>query len=157
MAIRNIREMGDEVLNKTCKEVTQMTPRIMELIEDMVETMYEANGVGLAAPQVGIVKQVVVIDDYEGNVLALINPKIEQIGTEMQTSTEGCLSLPGYSGNVQRPKKVRVTALDETGEEIEIIAEDMLAVILSHEIDHLSGTLYKDKAENYGKIESQEG
>lgn len=157
MALRKIRTEGDDCLRMQCKPVKEINNNIHILINDMFDTMYDANGVGLAAPQVGIVKQVVVIDDYEGNVLALINPKIEQIGTEMQTSTEGCLSLPGYSGNVQRPKKVRVTALDETGEEIEIIAEDMLAVILSHEIDHLSGTLYKDKAENYGKIESQEG
>ena len=157
MALRKIRTEGDDCLRVQCKPVKEINNNIRTLIDDMFDTMYEANGVGLAAPQIGIVKQVVVIDDYDGNVLALINPKLEPIGDEMQTSTEGCLSLPGYSGQVQRPKKVKVTALDEDGEEIEIIAEDFLAVILCHEIDHLSGTLFKDKAENYGKIEDQEG
>ncbi len=157
MALRKIRTEGDDVLRMQCKPVKEINRNTQMLINDMFDTMYDANGVGLAAPQIGIVKQIVVIDDYEGNVLALINPKLEQIGTEMQTSTEGCLSLPGYSGQVQRPKKVKVTALDENGDEVEIIAEDMLAVILCHEIDHLSGTLYKDKATNYGKLEPQEG
>lgn len=157
MALRKIRTEGDDSLRMQCKPVKEINNNVHMLINDMFDTMYDANGVGLAAPQIGIVKQIVVIDDGDGNVLALINPVLEQVGTEMQTSTEGCLSLPGYSGQVQRPKKVRVTALDETGAEVVIEAEDMLAVILCHEIDHLSGILYKDKATSYGKIQDQEG
>ena len=122
MALRKIRTEGDDVLRMQCKPVKEINHNVHMLINDMFDTMYEANGVGLAAPQIGIVKQIVVIDDTEGNVLALINPKLEQIGTEMQTSTEGCLSLPGYSGQVERPKKVKVTALDETGREVEILS-----------------------------------
>lgn len=156
MAIRNIRTEGDGVLRMHCKPVKEITDSVKLLIKDMYDTMYEANGVGLAAPQVGIVKRIVVIDDTNGNVLTLINPLLEPVGRARQTSTEGCLSLPGYSGHVDRPKKVRVTALDENGKTQTIEAEDMLAVILCHEIDHLDGILYKDKASEYFENGSQE-
>ncbi len=156
MAIRNIRTQGDQVLRMHCKPVKEITDSVRLLIKDMFDTMYEANGVGLAAPQVGIVRRIVVIDDTNGNVLTLINPVVEPIGNEWQMSTEGCLSLPGYSGKVKRPKKVRVTFLDEEGNTQVIEAEDMLAVIVSHEVDHLDGILYKDKAEEYFENSSQE-
>lgn len=156
MAIRNIRTEGDEVLRMHCKPVKEITDSVKLLIKDMFDTMYAANGVGLAAPQVGIVKRIVVIDDTDGNVLTLINPLLEPVGRARQTSTEGCLSLPGYSGHVDRPKKVRVTALDENAKTQTIEAEDMLAVILCHEIDHLDGILYKDKASEYFENGSQE-
>ena len=111
MALRNIRVMGDEVLNKTCKEVTEMTPRTKMLIEDMLDTMYEANGVGLAAPQVGILKRIVVIDVTGDEPYVLINPKILETEGE-QTGPEGCLSVPGKSGQVTRPNYVKVAALN---------------------------------------------
>ena len=111
MAIREIRTMGDEVLTKKCKEVTAMTPRTMFLIEDMIDTMYEANGVGLAAPQVGVLKRIVVIDVGEGP-MVLINPEILETSGE-QTGSEGCLSVPGKAGEVTRPNYVKVKALNE--------------------------------------------
>ena len=141
MAIRNIREMGDPVLNKTCKPVTEVTERIAELIEDMFETMYENNGVGLAAPQVGILKQIVVIDVDDGNQYVLINPEIiEEEGS--QTGQEGCLSVPGKAGIVTRPQKVKVKALDENMEEFVLEGEDLLARAICHECAHLHGQLY---------------
>ena len=155
MAIRNIRTLGDEILRKEAKEITEMTPRIQELIDDMFETMYATDGVGLAAPQIGIVRQIVVIDDRNGGIFTLINPKITKEEGE-QESCEGCLSLPGYRGTVKRPQKVTVEALDADGNAITIEAEDFLAVIMCHEIDHLSGILYKDKAIVYEKIPQNE-
>lgn len=146
MAIRNIREMGDEVLNKTCKEVTQMTPRIMELIEDMVETMYEANGVGLAAPQVGILKRIVVIDTTGEDLHILINPRIVETSGE-QTGQEGCLSVPGKSGVVTRPNYVKAVALDLNMKPIELEGTELLARAICHELDHLDGHLYVEKVE----------
>ena len=141
MAIRNIREYGDEVLKKTCKEVKEMTPRTKELIEDMFETMYENNGVGLAAPQVGILKQIVVIDVDDGNQYVLINPEIiEEEGS--QTGQEGCLSVPGKAGIVTRPQRVKVKALDENMEEFVLEGEDLLARAICHECAHLHGQLY---------------
>ena len=156
MAIRNIRVNDDEILRKHCKPVPEVTDKTRALIQDMFDTMYEANGVGLAAPQVGILKRIVVIDDTEGHKMALINPTVKQIGSETQTATEGCLSLPGYQGKVLRPKKVRVTAQDENGKKISFTAEDMLAVIVCHETDHLEGILYKDKAEEYKRNDEQD-
>lgn len=145
MAIRNIREIGDEILTKTAKEVTEMTPKISELIDDMFETMYEANGCGLAAPQVGIRKRIVVIDCGD-QPLVLINPVIlETRGS--QTGNEGCLSVPGKVGIVTRPEYAKVKALDENFEEYIIEGEELLARCLCHEIDHLEGILYVDKAE----------
>lgn len=145
MAIRKIREIGDEVLTKPCKEVTSMTLRTRILIHDMLDTMYEAMGVGLAAPQVGILKRIVVIDVGEGPIV-LINPEIiETRGT--QTGDEGCLSVPGKSGCVTRPDYVKVKALDEDMNEVIYEGEGLLARAFCHEIDHLEGHLYVEKVE----------
>ena len=140
MAIRKIRELGDEVLTKKCKEVTKMTLRTQVLINDMLDTMYEAMGVGLAAPQVGILKRIVVIDVGEGPIV-LINPEILETSGE-QTGEEGCLSVPGKSGLVTRPNHVKVKALNEDMEEIELEGEGLLARAFCHEIDHLDGKMY---------------
>ena len=145
MAIRNIREIGDEILTKTAKEVTELTPKITELIDDMFDTMYAANGVGLAAPQVGIRKRIVVIDCGD-QPLVLINPEILETSGS-QTGKEGCLSVPGKVGVVTRPDYAKVKALDENFEEYIIEGEELLARCLCHEIDHLNGILYVDKAE----------
>ena len=146
MAIRNIREIGDEVLTKRCKEVTEMTPRVKELIEDMLETMYEANGVGLAAPQVGVLKRIVVIDTTGEDPHILINPRIVESSGE-QTGQEGCLSLPGKSGQVTRPNYVKVVALDVNMKPIEVEGQELLARALCHELDHLDGHMYVEKVE----------
>ena len=146
MAIRNIRTIGDPILEKVCKEVKEMTPRTRELIDDMFETMYEAGGVGLAAPQVGIRKQIVVIDVEDGNQYVLINPEIIEMEGS-QTGSEGCLSVPGKSGQVTRPNKVKVKALDENMEEIVLEGEELLARAICHECDHLKGELYVDLVE----------
>ncbi len=146
MAIRTIREMGDPVLNKVSKEVTEITPRIQDLIDDMIETMYEANGVGLAAPQVGILKRIVVIDTTGEDLLVLINPRIIETSGE-QTGYEGCLSVPGKTGTVTRPNYVKAVALNEDMEEIEIEGTELLARALCHEIEHLDGHLYVEKVE----------
>lgn len=145
MAIRQIREIGDEILGKQCKPLTKLTLRNKILINDMLDTMYEANGVGLAAPQVGILKQIVVIDVGEGPVV-LINPEIIETSGE-QTGEEGCLSVPGKSGIVTRPNVVKVRALNANMEEVEIVGEELFARALCHEIDHLAGHLYVEKVE----------
>ena len=145
MAIRNVRKIGDPVLNKVCKEVREVNDRTRELIDDMFDTMYEADGVGLAAPQVGILKQIVVIDIGEGPIV-LINPEIIETSGE-QTGEEGCLSVPGKWGIVTRPNHVKVRALDENMEEFEIEGEELLARAFCHEIDHLGGHLYVEKVE----------
>lgn len=145
MALRKIREIGDEVLRKECKEVKSMTLRTRILIGDMLDTMYEAQGVGLAAPQVGILKKIVVIDIGEGPVV-LINPVIVESDGE-QVGDEGCLSVPGKAGQVTRPNHVIVKALNEDMEEIEVEGEELFARALCHEIDHLDGHLYVDLVE----------
>ena len=140
MAIRNIRKMGDEVLRKPSKEIKEMTSRTMLLIEDMFDTMYEAYGVGLAAPQVGILKRLVVIDTYEGH------PKIVEKDGE-QIGDEGCLSLPGKVAVVKRPNHVVCEALDQDMNPIRVEGEGLLARAICHELDHLDGVLYPDVAE----------
>lgn len=145
MAIRTIRIQGDPVLEKTCKEVKEVTPRTRELIGDMLDTMYEANGVGLAAPQVGILRRIVVIDIGEGPVV-MINPKILETSGE-QTGDEGCLSLPGKAGVVTRPNYVKAIAYDENMEEYEIEGTELMARAMCHEIDHLDGHMYTEKVE----------
>lgn len=148
MALRKIREMGDPVLNKKCREVTQITDNVKILIGDMLDTMYEAAGVGLAAPQVGILKRIVVIDvTSEGDSpIVLINPKIVETSGS-QTGEEGCLSVPGKAGIVTRPERVKVRAYDEQLNEFEIEGEGLLARAFCHEIDHLDGHLYVEKVE----------
>lgn len=145
MALRNIRQMGDQVLEKKCREIKEVTPRILELIEDMKETMYDANGVGLAAPQVGVLKRLVVIDIGEGP-LVLINPRLmETSGT--QTGEEACLSLPGKSGVVTRPMYVKIEAWNEKMERMELEGEELLARAFCHEIEHLDGHMFVEKVE----------
>jgi peptide deformylase len=145
MAIRNVRIMGEDVLRKKCKEVKMMTPRIKILIEDMLDTMYEECGVGLAAPQVGILKRIVVIDVGEGPIV-MINPEIIESDGE-QTGDEGCLSLPGKAGCVTRPNYVKARALNEKMEEYEVEATELFARAICHELDHLDGILYVDRVE----------
>lgn len=146
MAIRNVREIGEEVLTKKSKAVTEMTPRIRELIEDMLDTMYEANGVGLAAPQVGVLKRIVVIDVTGDDPHILINPRIVESSGE-QTGREGCLSVPGKAGKVTRPNYVKAVALDMNMKEFELEGTELLARAICHELDHLDGHLYVEKAE----------
>lgn len=149
MALREIRKQGDPVLAKECKPVKEMTPRLRELIEDMFDTMYEGGGCGLAAPQVGILKQIFVMDVDDGNQYVLINPEIvEKSGT--QTGDEGCLSLPGYVGTVTRAGKVTVRGLDENMQPVEITGEELLARCIQHEYDHLHGHFYTELVE--GKL-----
>lgn len=146
MAIRKIREMGDPVLTKRCKEVTEITPRVQALIDDMFETLYEAEGVGLAAPQVGILKRIVVIDVTGEDPMLLINPKIMETSGE-QEGYEGCLSVPGKSGKVTRPNYVKVLAYDENMKSFELEGTELLARAICHEMDHLDGHLYVEKVD----------
>ncbi|HIX25881.1 MAG TPA: peptide deformylase [Candidatus Lachnoclostridium avicola] len=141
MAIRKVRVIGDEILTKTCKPVKEMTPRIAELIDDMFETMYEENGVGLAASQVGVLRQIVTIDVDDGNQYVLINPEILETSGQ-QTGYEGCLSVPGKTGVVTRPDHVKVRALNEKMEPYELEGNGLLARAICHECDHLKGKLY---------------
>lgn len=158
MALRNIRVMGDDILNKRCKEVKEMTPRTRMLIEDMLDTMYEANGVGLAAPQVGVLKRIVVIDVTGDEPYILINPRIVETDGE-QTGQEGCLSVPGKAGQVTRPNYVKAEALDINMEPFVLEGTELLARAICHELDHLDGHLYVEKVEgdlttvNYNEIE----
>ena len=145
MAIRKVREMGDSVLTKECRPITEVTDRIRVLAEDMLDTMYENNGVGLAAPQVGILKQLVVVDVGEGPII-MINPEILETEGE-QTGDEGCLSVPGMAGQVTRPNYVKVKALDEDMNEVEYEGEGLLARAFCHEIDHLDGHMYTELVE----------
>ena len=154
MALRQIRVMGDEVLTKQCREVKEMTPRLKTLISDMFETMYENNGVGLAAPQVGVRKRVVVIDVEDGNQYVLINPEILETSGS-QTGQEGCLSVPGKCGQVTRADHVKAKALNENMEEYEIEADGLLARCILHECDHLDGKLYVDLVE--GELQDTAG
>lgn len=144
MAKRTIRLSTDDVLRKRCKTVTKITPNIHMLLDDMADTMYAANGVGLAAPQVGILKRIVVIDIGEG-LVELINPEIIETSGS-QVGNEGCLSFPGYSAPVERPNYVKVKALDRNGDEIIVEGKELMARALCHETDHLDGVLYVDKA-----------
>ncbi len=146
MALRNIREMGDDILTKKCKPVKEMNERTLDLIDDMFETMYEANGVGLAAPQVGILKRIVVIDTTGEDPILLINPVIVETSGE-QTGQEGCLSVPGKSGQVTRPNYVKVLAYDENMEQFELEGTELLARAICHELDHLDGHLYVERVE----------
>lgn len=145
MATRIIRTDDDPILRKTSRVVENIDERVLVLIDDMIETMYKADGVGLAAPQVGVLKRIIVIDVGEG-VIELINPEIiEEIGE--QCDSEGCLSLPGKSGDVTRPQRVKVKGLNREGKEVVYIAEDLFARAVCHEVDHLNGILFIDRVE----------
>jgi peptide deformylase len=155
MSLRTIREQGDPVLNKKAKEIKEMTPKIRKLIDDMKETMYDANGVGLAAPQVGMLKRIVVIDvsETQDQPIVMINPEIVESDGE-QTGWEGCLSVPGMSGQVTRPRHVVANALNEDMEEFTVEGEDLLARAICHELDHLEGHMYVELVE--GKLYTNE-
>ena len=146
MALRQIRIQGDAILTKECRRVEKMTPKIRELIDDMMDTMYDAYGVGLAAPQVGILKQIVVIDVTGENPYVLINPEILETSGS-QTGDEGCLSLPGMSGTVTRPNYVKVKAYNENMEEYILEGTELLARAICHETDHLHGRMYTELVE----------
>ena len=146
MAIRKIRQLGDDILRKRCREVPEMTPKLQELIQDMYDTMYEAEGVGLAAPQVGILKRIVVID-VDGTPYTMVNPQLLEKSTDTQTASEGCLSVPGKAGVVARPAFVRAEAWDENMEHYVVEADGYLARAICHELDHLEGIVYVDKVE----------
>jgi peptide deformylase len=146
MALREIRKLGDEILRKKSRNIECVNEKIRILLEDMVETMHHEDGAGLAAPQVGVLKRAVVIDGGEGEIIKLINPVIVAVEGN-QSDQEGCLSVPGRSGTVERPQKVTVKALNENGEEIIITGEDLVARAFCHEIDHLNGILFIDKME----------
>ena len=152
MATRNICELGEEILRKRAKEVRKVNRKILDLLDDMAQTLQEANGLGLAAPQVGILKRLIVVDVGDG-LIELINPVlVEQEGEQL--FMEGCLSYPGYFGNVRRPGKVKVRAMNREEQEIELEADEVLAVALCHEMDHLDGMMFVDKV--VGKIYTAE-
>lgn len=159
MAIRNIREIGEPVLNKVCKQVTEITPRTKILIQDMVDTMYEANGVGLAASQVGILKRIVVIDTTGEDLHVLVNPVILETDGE-QTGNEACLSVPNKTGIVTRPNYVKVEAYNENMEKYILEGEELLARAICHELEHLDGHLYVERVEgelsDVGEYEEEE-
>ena len=162
MAIRSIRTIGDAILEKKTKAVKEMTGRLKELISDMFDTTHDANGVGLAAPQVGILKQIFVVDIGDGKQYVAINPEITVVGEEVQTGEEGCLSVPGKEGVVTRPMHIKVKALDQNMKEYTLDASGFLARAFSHENDHLQGILYTEKVEGeledvvYEELEEEE-
>lgn len=151
MALRNIVKEGDEVLRKKCRAVDKIDERILTILDDMTETLYDSGGVGLAAPQVGILRRIVVIDIGEG-LIELINPEIIEKGGEVSDS-EGCLSIPGKYGQVTRPSYVKVKALNRLGEEVEYEGTELLARAFCHELDHLDGILYIDRAQQVWETE----
>lgn len=154
MALRNIVEEGDPVLRKECKEVREITPRTLQLLDDLAETMRDANGVGLAAPQVGILRRIAVVE-VDDELYELINPEIVLTEGD-QYDDEGCLSVPGKAGKVHRPEYVEVNCLNRFGEEVTYEADGLLARAFCHEIDHLDGVLYIDKAENIRYLDEEE-
>ncbi len=145
MALRKIVVEGDEVLRKRSREVSQVDDRIRMILDDMLETMRDYDGVGIAAPQVGILKRIFIVEAEEGDVLEAVNPEILSM-EGLVAGEEGCLSVPGYFGTVERPEKVRLRAQDRKGEFYEIEAEGLKAVAICHEYDHLEGVLFTDKA-----------
>ena len=148
MAKLKIVKVGDDILRKMCRPVEKITPRILTLLDDMVETMRDANGCGLAAPQVGILRRIAVVEVEEGEVIEMINPKIVAFAGE-QEEQEGCLSVPGRWGITKRPRHVTVRATNRRGETFEVSGSDLLARALCHEIDHLDGKLFTDCVVRY--------
>jgi len=153
MAIRNIVLEGDEILRKRCKEVKEVDDRIRMILDDLTETMRNKDGLGIAAPQVGIMRRILVVEPEKGELLELINPVIIE-SSGVQTGEEGCLSVPGYVGVVERPEFIKVEALDRHGNKAVHEATGLKAVAISHEIDHLEGVLYVDKATDVHEIEA---
>ena len=151
MALRTIIYEGDEALRKTCREVDQVTPRIQMILDDMVETMKEAGGVGLAAPQVGILRRMFVAEPEPDRIYYFVNPEIVLMEGS-QENEEGCLSVPGYTGLVERPQKITIKGLDREGNPQEHTFEDFSAIVMCHEFDHLEGVLYTDKAKEMYEI-----
>ena len=147
MALRNIVLEGDEILRKRCREVTDINDRIRMILDDLIETMRDQNGIGIAAPQVGVMRRMFVIEPEEGEVIEFINPVVLE-SSGIQTGEEGCLSVPGYVGTVDRPEYIKVEALDRYGKKTVHEATELKAVAISHELDHLEGILYIDKAED---------
>ncbi len=145
MAIISIVKDGDEVLRKKCRPVTEITPRVIRLLDDMIDTLHDSGGVGLAAPQVGVLRRIALVEVEPGELIELINPVIVSKKGK-QEELEGCLSVPGKWGITKRPYEVTVKALDRNGDEFMVTGEDLLARALCHEIDHLDGTLFYDKA-----------
>ena len=145
MAIRKIHEVGDPCLAKVCRPVTEFNDRLHELLDDMADTLEEAGGVGLAAPQVGILRRVCIVEDEQGEIIELINPEIIKTEGE-QTGLEGCLSVPGKYGEVTRPEIVRVRAQDRNGDWFEVEGEGLTARCFAHECDHLDGHIYTERA-----------
>lgn len=147
MALRNVVVEGDSILARKCREVTEINDRIQTLIDDMIDTMHDSMGVGIAAPQVGVARRICIIEPEENKLKVLINPVILESEGE-QISTEGCLSVPGMIGEVKRPERVIVKYQDRTGKEVTEEFTDFDAIVVSHETDHLEGILYVDKASN---------
>ncbi|MBO4862657.1 MAG: peptide deformylase [Firmicutes bacterium] len=156
MALRRILTDGDETLKKVCRPVTEINDRIRSILDDMAETMHDAGGVGLAAPQVGILRRMFVVQtDPEGPLYELINPQIMETDGE-QTGDEGCLSVPGYVGTVTRPNYVKIKGLDRNGNSVEYEGTELLARAFLHENDHLDGVLYTQKATDIHYAETEE-
>ena len=154
MAIRQLRLEGDDILKKTAKPVKEVNAKIHALLDDMLDTLHEKNGVGLAAPQIGVLRRVAIVE-HEEHFYELINPVIVAAeGT--QVSDEGCLSIPGYHGDVDRPMKITVEAQDRNGQSFTVEADDYLAAVFCHELDHLDGVLYNEKATNIRPLEQDE-
>lgn len=156
MALRKVLMMGEETLRKKSRPIEVINKRILDLLDDMAETMYEENGAGLSAPQVGVLRRAITIDvGDENGLIQLVNPEIIEICGE-QECAEGCLSIPGRRGYVVRPQKVTVRGLNRAGKPVEITGEDMLAIAFCHEIDHLDGILYVDKMTREAEMEDAE-
>ena len=145
MAILNILKEDEPLLRKVSREVTEITPRVLTLLDDMKDTLHKANGCGLAAPQVGVLRRIVIIETESGKLYEMINPEIIERSAELQHELEGCLSIPGQWGITERPKTVTVRAMDRNGDTFELTGEGLLAKAICHEVDHLDGILYTDK------------
>ncbi len=154
MALRNIVVEGDPILRKRCREVEQVDDRIRMILDDMVETMREAGGVGLAAPQIGMMRRMFVAEPQEGEVYCFVNPEIVEMEGS-QTGDEGCLSVPGYQGTVERPERIRIKGLDRDGNPQEFDFEGWEAIVMCHEFDHLEGILYIDKSDHIYEITAE--
>ncbi|MBR2474695.1 MAG: peptide deformylase [Clostridia bacterium] len=156
MAVLKILKDGDELLRKKSREVTEITPRVLTLLDDMKDTLHKANGAGLAAPQVGVLRRIVLIEVEDGKLYEMINPEIIERSEELQHELEGCLSIPGRWGYTERPKTVTVRAMDRNGKYYTLTGTDLLARAICHETDHLDGILYSDHARMLSKKEADE-